>query len=222
MAQKEWVRLPTSWIERGELSAFRWGASGATDVAALLALIVIAQHADQETGIAQVTYDRMCEAANLSRAKLAQGLQRLVERGRIIRRPDLGQSAYELAEFDPQKGWGKLPGRGLYRGRVMPSFSDFSLRSPIELIALKIYLLFVSRRNNDRNIVHISYTKIVEYTRIERSKIKSSLSLLISNGLIYLDGGSFSSDEAGGNVYRIVHVDSYQHAGTRGGRELTL
>jgi hypothetical protein len=37
-------------------------------------VIVIAHAADQDTGIARITYDHICDVAGLSRAKLSNGL----------------------------------------------------------------------------------------------------------------------------------------------------
>jgi hypothetical protein len=48
MARLDWVRLPTNWIveERGLLN-FRWQKDkGGNNVAALMTLIVLAHHAD--------------------------------------------------------------------------------------------------------------------------------------------------------------------------------
>ena len=51
---REWVRLPSTWIEAGGLREFRWRPGGADNVAALLALSVIAHNAD-DTGTARAT-----------------------------------------------------------------------------------------------------------------------------------------------------------------------
>jgi hypothetical protein len=145
MTMKSWVKLPTGWIEAGGLTSFRWRqGEGSANVAGLMLLAVIAHHADDERGIAQVTYDRLQAATDLSRAKISNGLSALVDRGLIER---LGvQSTYRIADFDPARGWGKLPARGLYRKDAIPAFHEFRLRRRTELDALKLYYGIVARR----------------------------------------------------------------------------
>ncbi len=60
MALRDWVRLPTDWIQDGGLQAFRWSADrGSAQTAALMCLAAIAHHADEETGVAKLTYDQI-------------------------------------------------------------------------------------------------------------------------------------------------------------------
>src|SRR5687768_4161781 len=77
MRLREWVPLPSGWIEDGGLKRFRWQPEpgyGADRIAALMTLIAIAHHAHEETGIAKITYNELCIITGLSRAKLANGL----------------------------------------------------------------------------------------------------------------------------------------------------
>lgn len=217
MTRLEWVRLPTQWIEAGGLREFRWGKGGGVDIAALLTLIVIAQHADQATGTAVLTYDRMCLATGLSRATLSAALARLRLSHRVEPAPDLGQSGYRLVGFDPNAGWGKLPARRLYAGDTVPAFAEFKLRSVNELNALKLYLLFVSRRNRETNFINLSYDSIENYSGIDRARIKAALNVLAVQNLVHVDRLKSTTYEAGlANAYRIVHIDPYQHMGTVG------
>lgn len=218
-SRKEWVKLPSKWIEEGGLSAFRWSArtghANADNVAALMVLIVLAHHVDETDGVARLTYDELETLAGLSRAKLAKGLDLLGSRGVIER--NLGRSVFKLAEFDPEKGWAKLPCRRLYSGNRVAAFDDFKLRKPAELNALKLYLLFAARRGRDTNLANLSYEKITEYAGISREHIKAALSLLAAHNLAHIERLPSTSNEIGvANAYRLVGLDSFNHMGTRG------
>ena len=214
----EWVSLPTAWIEAGGLKKFKWASAGGHRVAALMVLMVIAHHADQDDGVAKVTYDALGDATGLSRVVISAALTLLIKRG-LIRRPEGGgQSALQLVDFDRTvAGWGKLPFRGLYAGRTIPGFSAFRLRSIVELDALKIYLLFVARRNNKTNYVNITYDGIEDRTGIARERIRSALTLLAACNMVHIDHVKSTTNDYGlANAYRLVHLDPYRHMGTTG------
>jgi hypothetical protein len=76
MAMRDWVRLPSKWIEEGHLADLRWKSEetvGSDNVAALMVLSPIAHNADDE-GLAKCTYDQLCLATGLSRSKVSNGL----------------------------------------------------------------------------------------------------------------------------------------------------
>ena len=213
----KWVRLPTAWVQAGGLKTFRWiDGQGADNLAALIVLIAIAQRADQLNGSARVTYSQIGLATGLSRALISKGFQTLVARGLVVR-DETGRTT-TLANFDPTSGWGKLPASGLYdRQGTMPSFSEMQLRSHTELNAAKIYLLLIARRSNDTNLASISYDKIVDYTGIDRSRIKSALSMAVLSGLIHVERFHSTANLLGvSSAYRISHIDTSIHMGTRG------
>jgi DNA-binding transcriptional ArsR family regulator len=218
MALPDWVRLPSAWIEDHGLKQLRWGGDGkgSDNTAALMALAVIAHHANEKSGAARLTYDVLCTATGLSRSKLSNGLDVLERIGVVARRPE-GRSSYKLTGFDPKRGWAKLPAKRLYSSGRVYAFDDFRLRSATELNALKLYFLFVARRGRDTNMANISFDKIEEYTDIERPKIKAATSLLATLALVYVEHVPSNINEYGiANAYRIVGLDSYVHMGTRG------
>jgi hypothetical protein len=63
MAISPWVRLPSDWIDYRRLTKLpcKSGGDGAADIAALMSLTAIAHAADQETGIANLKYDALCQ-----------------------------------------------------------------------------------------------------------------------------------------------------------------
>ncbi|RWO39283.1 MAG: hypothetical protein EOS11_22490 [Mesorhizobium sp.] len=212
-----WVRLPSEWINNGGLKAFRWERGlGADNIAALMALMVIAHHSDSESGIATVTYDTLCTATSLSRSKLANGLD-IIEAQQIITRAPKGRSTYELCNFSREGGWAMLPAKRLYHGNRVSALGDFRLRNATELNALKLYFLFVARRGRDTNLANISFDKIHEYTGIDRSKIKAATSLLATSSLAYTERLLSTTNDFGvANAYRLAGLDTYNHMGTRG------
>jgi len=213
----DWVRMPTNWIESGGLSDFRWQrGTGADNLAALLVFAATLHHADQESGVAKLTYNELCDAVSISRAKVSAGLdilqsRELVECGRG------GRSSLQLCGFDPEQGWAKFPARRLYRGNTIAAFSGFTLRAPAELDAVKLYYLFASRRDRRSNLAKISYDKISEYSGINRANIRRGLSVLAVHALVHMERVPSHVSEYGvASAYRLAHLDSYRHPGTAG------
>lgn len=223
MAVLEWVRLPTAWINEKRLRELRWDGDGkgSDNSAALIVLAAIAYHSND--GLARLTYTQLCKETRISRSKLSNGLDVLAMLG-VIERAPKGRSTYRLANFDAELSksnekfrWGMFPARRLYLAGHLFAFSEFKLRSETELNALKLYFLFVARRGTDNNLAIISYDKIVEYTDIERQKIKPALSLLASLSLVYVEQLPSLTNEFGvANAYRLAGLDSYRHRGTVG------
>lgn len=215
------VMLPNAWIEKKQLELFKWKSPGGGDhIAALMCLLAISHRVD-ENGVSKITYDDISSVIPLSRAKISAGIKVLVQFG-ILQHEPLGQSTFGLIGYG-QGSWGKMPAKGLYKDGRIRSLSDFTLRKAVELHALKIYFLFVSRRDTKTNEVRIAYTKISEYTGVPKEQIKAATSLLIENLLISVDSirdwPQWNSNHSQPNCYRIAHVDSYIHRGTKGDGE---
>lgn len=218
-ALRDWVKLPTKWIHENGLTKLRWAESeGANNVAALMLLAVIAHHVDDDSGTTTLTYDQLSTLTALSRVKISGGLKVLEALGVVSRRTS-GRSSLALVGYDKNAGWGKIPARRLYSHGTITFFNELSLRKASELYALKLYFLFVAHRNNNTNLAHISYDKIEGYTGIDRSRIKSGLSLLAANGLVHVEHLPSQGSEFGiSNAYRLAHLEPYSHMGTQGRR----
>lgn len=217
----QWTALPTRWIVDGGLTRFRWiNGRGADETAALMTLLHIAHMADQENGIAKVTYDQLQLATGRSREKISCGLGILIERNLVEAWID-GQSTYRLLGYDRSQGWGKLPAKKLYAGDCIHALNDFRLRRIAELDALKLYYLVVAFRDNGTNLSMISYDKIVEKTGIDRSRVKAAISLLVTVGLVHVERQLSTTNEYGvSNAYRLTHLEPFRHMGTMGRSEL--
>jgi DNA-binding transcriptional ArsR family regulator len=218
MAMRDWVRVPSMWIEDGGLKELQWTnakGSGSDNIAALMALAPIAHNADQD-GLAKCTYDELSLATGLSRAKVSAGLSVLAALGLIEREPS-GRSTFQLANYQVGGGWSKLPARRMYGSGRIIAFEHFHLRTMTELHALKLYYLFARRRSSQTNMAHLSYDKIEDYSGIDRARIRRAISFLAAIGLVHVEHLPSSLNERGtSNAYRLAFLDPYVHLGTRG------
>jgi hypothetical protein len=219
MEIREFVRLPSNWINEGGLTLLPWknGGKGADHIAALMALTVIAHAADSETGIARVTYDDLCAFTLLSREKVSRGLDALERIEVIEREPGGARSTIKLANYSTAGGWAKFPSKSMYSAGTIAAFTDFQLRRVSELDALKIFFLMVARRDRNTNVANIGYEKIEEYTSIKRVRIKTAISYLASRALVYVERlPSTLSPDGVANSYRVVGIEPRRHMGTQG------
>ncbi|MGE8131884.1 hypothetical protein ACQKQD_33685 [Methylobacterium sp. NPDC080182] len=218
MALRDWVKLPSGWIEAKGLQQLHWGANGegSANTAALMVLAAIAHHTDNESGIARLTYNALGPITGLSRAKVSAGLD-VLQNHEVIERTPVGRSSFRLANYDPAGGWVMLPAKRLYAGERIAPFDNFHLRSLHELNALKLYFLFASRRGRDTNMANISLDKITEYSGVERARIKPATSFLSASGLVYVEHTpSTKNEDRIANGYRLVGLYPKMHMGTRG------
>lgn len=218
MANSPWMRLPSGWIGRGGLARLAWqyNGKGSDNTAALMALTAIAHAANEETGIARITYDRLCDVTGLSRAKLSNGLDVLKNIEVVKSGAENVRSTYKLSDYDPMRGWAKFPVKSMYAGGRIVAFDEFRLRKVVELDALKLFFLFVERRDQRTNCANIGYDKIQEYTGVKRERIKSAISFLASLSLVYVEQIPSKVNAYGiSNAYRIVGIDPFNHRGTR-------
>jgi hypothetical protein len=212
-----WVRFPSARIADGLLTTLTWSDGGADAIAALMAFIVIAHHAHQESGSARLTWTQLSDATSLSRAKLGAGLFILSEFF-LIERGTEGRSTFRLSDFNPQQGWAMLPARGLYgpSGSVT-AFRDFTLRGKAELDALKVYLVLAARRTRNINATLLSYDKIHLYAGVHPTHIRRALSVLAATNLVHISTMPSEINQFGiANMYRLAHLEPRQHPGTVG------
>ena len=220
--RKPWIKLPSGWIEENGLRQFRWKqGKGANNLAALMALTALAHEADEIEGTLHATYDELCLATGLSRAKLSAGLGVLEERGRIERGGD-GRGSFRMSDYDPAGGWVMFPCSSLYEGDEIRAFHQMHLRNQAELNALKLYFLIASRRDRKMNWTMLTYDKIEEYSGVARNSIRQALSWLVLQNLIHIDRAKTELNEDGiANVYRLANLEPRRHAGTTGRADAT-
>lgn len=217
----KWRKIPADWIleDEGVLKSLRWkGAEKSDYVAALMLYIALIHHTDDqdedyEPATIRVTYSNLEDTTGLSRPKVSNGLSFLENNGLISKRFSKGaMNEYLITNYEKKSGWRKLPVRGLYKGdKQIDAFKDFTLRSKVELNALKLYFLLIALRNNTTGYTQVSYEKIYERTGIRKDEIKSAISRLINIGLINLDKKA-EPGEYQHNVYWVRYIGE-RHAG---------
>lgn len=229
---KEWKKMPSFWIRDKEappLKNFKWDSTGANQTAALILYIVLVHHANDEPsknfpglGFCSLSYSELGDIAGLSRAKISAGLNILYDMKLISKEDSKKQNIYKVTNYEQQRGWAKLPARGLYSKELKKvyAFHRFNLRSKVELYAMKIYLLLVAQRNNQKNYAEISYENINFYTGVHRNDIRSALSLLVGLGLIHIDNGVSDSNGFTTNLYRLCYLETHRHRGTLSSEQL--
>lgn len=218
---REFVKMPTSWITDKDmpgLSQLRWGGQdNAEKVAALMLYIAIVHNVNSEpnreyseAGFAKLSYSDFEKIVGLSRAKIAGGLK-ILEGLKIVEINKASKtSVYQLVNFDPKRGWAKLPYRNFYHDGCIKVFEEFHLRKKNELNALKMYLLIASFRDNESNLTFISYEKIHQYTGIPEKDIRSAISLLVNFNLLQVDkaraseGDGEAAKTKSKNIYRLI------------------
>jgi DNA-binding transcriptional ArsR family regulator len=196
---REFAKMPSDWIRNPTKPGLAQLQSGrrqgyAEYVAALMLYIAIVHNANQEPnqdyaaeGYAKLSYSDFEKIVGLSRATISSGLKVLEEQKIIAVDKGRRTSVYQLPDYNPKKGWAKLPYRYFYKEGAIRFFSDFHLRKVTELNALKLYLLVTAFRNNESNLTMIAYEKIHQYTGIPVNDIRSALSLLVTLELIQID-----------------------------------
>lgn len=224
----EWVKIPTEWIRDKEdpgLRRFSWrGPDRSSFIAALMLYICIAHHAVRKPtddlprpGLAKLSYTKLTELTDLSRAKIASGTRILHDYSLVQRLKSGKTNVYRVVNYEIRSGWAKLPCKSLYdeKEQAIVPFKEFKLRHKNELNALKLYLLLVSFRDNQSNHANPSYDKIQPYTGISRNEIRSAISLLINLGMIHVDRIRDPDEEQGKvrNVYRILGIENHRHTG---------
>lgn len=211
---RNWVKLPSAWVEQGGLREFQWGKTGGSrQAAALMVLLGVAHHADAATGVSRMTYDDLHQAVSLSRTLISDGLDVLGERG-LVTREAKGRSTFALADYDPKRGWAMLPARPLYTSGCIRAFTDFHLRRKAELDALKAYFAFAARRDSEKNRAHMTYEQLSDYAGIPEGRIKSAISVLIHNNLVVVEQIERPGRLGVSHSYRLTHLYPNRHLGS--------
>jgi hypothetical protein len=218
-ARLAWVKLPSQWITTGSGLANFSSSKIAENAAALMCLAVLCHEADQQTGIARVTFDGFEKVTGKSRTTIAAALN-VLRKQKLIEETKK-QSFHQIKNFDPKAGWAKLPNKYLYqKSDYIQFFDDCNLRKRAELDAIKLYFLFAAFRDNASNFAMISYDKIEKLAGIPREHIKRANSLLAMNGLVHSESRANKYSQGIAQAYRLSGIDPYIHAGTQGRREM--
>ncbi len=226
-----WIKLPSKWILDEEDSSYlrtlKWsGSDKSYNTASLMVLLAIASNISHRKtfrnpviGQTELSYTDLMTITSLSRAIVAGALEKLINSGLIKKITENKTNQYIICNFGEDQGWAKLPARKLYSSNLesITAFKNFKLRSKVELNALKIYFLSVGLRNRQTNHAQMKYSTITKYTAVHQNDINPAVSLLVSSELIrVIRVESTQHEKAVSNAYRLVGLESYNHAGTSG------
>jgi DNA-binding transcriptional ArsR family regulator len=128
------------------------------------------------------TYTELERLTGLSRALISAGLKRLLELELIEARGSRQDRTY-LIDMEGKR-WFKLPSVTLFDGGRITPFQQLTLRSKLDLHALKLYVYLASVRDNSRMFSMSAHETIHEKTGIPEGDIRRAHSLLISVGLL--------------------------------------
>lgn len=184
-----WAKMPTNWIRFDNgLSNFR-SDELATSVAALKIYLMLCLQANRtplpllsEVGMVHVSYPEIMEWTNLSRATVANGIDKLRSEGLVEYEEVRGKNLYRVVNYNVFKGWCKVPTKIASSGII----KRISARSKIGLNVLKLYTLLLAHRNSQTSYASIGYDKITSYTNIRRNDILPAVSVLSEAHLEHL------------------------------------
>ena len=227
---KQWIKIPTKWIidtDKGILKKMKWvGTNKANNTAALMVYIAIAHNINHipergrvNIGEAILSYTDIADITSLSRALVGGAINVLINEGLITKNTSDKVNRYSIVGYEEMTGWGKLPAKKLYDSELekIIAFKNFHLRKKVELNAMKIYFLALTLRNNSTNYAQMTYKTITQYTGIQRNDISIATSFLVATELLRINQvESKKNENQFTNIYRLVGVDPYNHAGTKG------
>jgi hypothetical protein len=190
---KPWCAVPFDPIV-GLLPQLKWqpanGAPASANAAALILYATLIFVSDSRSNDETVTiwyratasYSELETLTGLSRALIAAGLKRLIELKLMAASGSNQKRVYLI--FGKGKRWFKLPCRALFDGERITPFHRLTLRSKLDLHALKLYFYLASVRDNQHMFSMASHPTIHANMEIPQSDIRRAHSLLTSVGLL--------------------------------------
>jgi hypothetical protein len=128
------------------------------------------------------TYAELEALTGLSRALISAGLKRLIEL-ELIEVSGSAQNRIYLISMEGKR-WFKLPSMALFDGGRITPFRQLTLRSKLDLHAMKLYLYLASVRDNNRMFSMAAHETIHAKTGIPEGDIRRAHSLLTNVRLL--------------------------------------
>jgi len=165
-------------------------ASASVNAAALILYVALnfaamPVNVDDDTNImcwSAPTYDELETLTGLSRAIVADGLKRLIKLGLIESDGPRHRRMYGIVRGG--RRWFKLPCRALVENNRIVPLRQMTLRTKLDLQALKLYLYFASIRDGRVAFSMASHDTITDKIGIPAADIRRAHSLLTSVGLL--------------------------------------
>lgn len=192
MKTNHWVSMNSEWIRDEKLCDIKWLTDSygkpSSKLAALMIYIVINMYSQKDVrgSLSTLTYNQISNLTGLSRSLISNGTKTLVALKLIELRREGRKNEYIIFKKDLRYGgWCKLPCSALLNIHdEIAAFKFLTLRSKVELHALKMYLYLVSIRDNNESYSIASFEKISKKAGISIGDIAKAKTLLVAIGLI--------------------------------------
>ena len=138
-------------------------------------------------GMTDITLRELEQMTGASRPTLSKGIKLLQEAKLTTMSAHRNELRrwFEITGYDVT-GWAKIPGKFLLENSRL---QRFPVRGLVPFVALKVYFALLAFRDNRSITTHLSYDSIEEYCDVQRRHIRSSISLLASEGWISINKG---------------------------------
>jgi hypothetical protein len=191
---------PSWWVRNSKLKKLKGGESTGVSIAAIKCILGISVMVNFNTRSAKVSFSDLEKLTGLSRPMVSKGIARL-EKLKIIKvSRNYHTNEYKLNFSDDDEGWAKVP-----VDRIKLNLPSISNRGQASLVALKIYMVVISVRNNKTIRVPIAYKTLTAYTGVQKAKVRAGLDILYSHSLLHVTP---PDDNNSSNIYTILGLDS--------------
>jgi hypothetical protein len=213
------ARMPSRWIQDGMLQYFTYRE--ADSLHALLTYLCVVKKAAAfqnknalQLGQAVLTYDEIQSMAHLTRTQVRDAKARLECEGLVKTELHNKATLYTLAAYPQSKTaghWAKLPTPRLFDAvtdhLLFAHDKRFRQDECATMDAVKLYLLLLAFRPNDRDTCWLSYQNMYRHSGVQLNRMWPALSLLEQAGLMRVVSASRKSGSAPVRAYRLAGVD---------------
>lgn len=195
MSRRTWAKMPSQWIQNDglwEFASYRSRGILCLNVSALklyFAIVTLAGTPGRTPGgEVSLSYTKLGDAADVSRAMIRPGLDKLGDLIGVVPGSGRSQSTYRIPNFSRLgvKGgevFAKLPVRPISEALLTGAFNA---RSRAALEALLLYLTLLRLRFDQTNTAVAPYGKLSNVSGLDRSGISRAITVLSQTDLITL------------------------------------
>lgn len=186
-----WRTFPRVPLDR--LLDIRWqededGSRGAKTAALMVYVALVFSSSEQPDGQwkhmeSSVTLDDLETLTGVSRPLLLAGIKTLVRQQLVRIGGSERKRVYEIA-WDESLRFFKVPCRANMGDGAIKPFRVFTLRSRVELDALKLFLYLASVRSNELPYAMASYDKVKERLGLQFDQTRRAIAFLFVAGLL--------------------------------------
>lgn len=201
-ASRPWSKIP-AWIARGDkLVALLPGGrfSGRSIAMVRLVTCIAVSSRQQDAFQIETPLWRLAEAMKLSLPSVRAAI-REAEKLNLVK--FTRGSGNRCSRIELIQGPEKTQTYFVIPNDRFDAICQLGKKSEISLVAIKLYLLMLSRRTNTECSVAIGYDKLRDGTGVQKDQIRSGLSLLAINQLVDVDQETSLRRPGAHNLYRL-------------------